>query len=189
MYNDIKENLLALSKLLNFFLAIGFLAMTLLSVILGVALAYTASEKSRTLVPPVISKAFTVSDSSVDAPYLQMMGEYFLKLKLNVTPANVTRQYGRLLDYIPTEYWASVQPTLVKDAERVKKENVASRFDVIPNQTQVSLDTMQLKQTGTLVKTVGDRTLPGEDVTYVVQMQYDNGVLALVGIKKQGNTE
>lgn len=189
MDNTFKDHLLATSKLLNFFLAIGFIGMTLLSVILGFALAYTSSEKSRTLVPPVISKAFTISDNTVDAPYLQMMGEYFLKLKLNVTPANVTRQYGLLLDYIPTENWATVQPALVKDAERVQKENVTSRFDAMPNQTQVSLESMQLKQTGMLTKTVGERTLPIEEITYVVQMQYDDGLLELVGIKKQGTNE
>ncbi|AYV25002.1 MULTISPECIES: type IV conjugative transfer system protein TraE [Vibrio] len=187
MEHTFKDNLLSLSKLLNFFLALGFLAMTVLSLILGISLAYTSSEKSRTLIPPVISKAFTVSDGAVDAPYLQMMGEYFLKLKLNVTPATVTRQYGLLLDYIPTENWSTVQPTLVKDAERVQKDNISSRFDARPNHTHISLESMQFKQTGTLTKTVGERTLPPEEVTYIVQMAYRDGLLTLIGIKKEGS--
>ncbi|ENM5751823.1 type IV conjugative transfer system protein TraE [Vibrio mimicus] len=189
MDHTFRDNLLALSKLLNFFLAVGFLAMTLLSLILGGTLAYTASQKSRTLVPPVISKAFTLSDVAVDAPYLQMMGEFFLKLKLNVTPANVTRQYSLLLDYIPAEEWSAVQPALVKDAERVKQENITSRFDALPNQSHVSLDSMLFRQTGMLTKTVGERALPAEEVTYIVQMRYDEGLLELVGIKKEGSAQ
>lgn len=181
-----QDNLLALSQLLNRFLTIGFFAMTLLSVALGGALAYVAGTQSRTLVPPSISQAFSISNTAVDAPYLQLMGEFFLKLKLNVTPANVTRQYGLLLNYVPEDNWSQVQPALIADAQRIQKNNASSRFDALPGKTHISLDAMQFKQTGTLVKTVGDRTLPEETVTYVVQMRYDRGFIELIGIKQEG---
>lgn len=186
MDNKHQSHLLALSKLLNLLLVFGFLAMTVVSVVLGLSLAKASSEKSRTLVPPTLSQAFTVSDTAVDAPYLHLMGEYFLKLKLNVTPTNVTRQYGLLLDYVPAENWASIQPVLIEDAEHIKKYNTTSRFDALPGKTHVSLQTMQFRQSGHLIKTVGDRTLPAELTTYVVQMAYRDGIIELIGIKQQG---
>lgn len=77
MDNQHQGNLLALSKLLNFLLVFGFAASMLVNVALGLSLAKTSSEKSRTLVPPTISQAFTISDTAIDAPYLQLMGEFF----------------------------------------------------------------------------------------------------------------
>lgn len=189
MDNRHQNHLLALSKLLNLLLVFGFIAMTLVSVALGLSLAKASSEKSRTIVPPTLSKAFTVSDAAVDAPYLHLMGEYFLKLKLNVTPTNVTRQYGLLLEYVPAQNWSAIQPVLIEDAEHIKQYNTTSRFDALPGQTHVSLQRMQFKQTGHLIKTVGDRTLPAELTTYVVQMDYSNGVIELIGIKTQGTKE
>ncbi|ELY5141993.1 type IV conjugative transfer system protein TraE [Vibrio vulnificus] len=189
MDNQHQGNLLALSKLLNFLLVFGFAASMLVNVALGLSLAKTSSEKSRTLVPPTISQAFTISDTAIDAPYLQLMGEFFLKLKLNVTPANVTRQYGLLLEYVPAKNWSAIQPVLIQDAEHLKKYNTTSRFDALPGRTEISIENKQFKQTGHLTKTVGDRTLPPELVTYTVQMDYSNGVIELIGIKKQGAKE
>jgi len=189
MDNQHQSNLLALSKLLNFLLVFGFGASMIVNVALGLSLAKTSSEKSRTLVPPTISQAFTISDTAVDAPYLHLMGEYFLKLKLNVTPANVVRQYGLLLEYVPAEQWPAIQPVLIKDAEHLKKYNTTSRFDALPGRTEISIENMQFKQTGHLIKTVGNRTLPAELTSYLVQMDYRNGVIELIGIKKQGAQE
>ncbi|TFH89370.1 type IV conjugative transfer system protein TraE [Vibrio ouci] len=189
MENKHQGHLLALSKLLNFLLVFGFITSMLVNVTLGLSLAKTSSEKSRTLVPPTISQAFTVSDTAIDAPYLHLMGEYFLKLKLNVTPANVVRQYGLLLDYVPAQNWPTIQPVLIKDSEHIKQYNTTSRFDALPGKTEISIENMQFKQTGHLIKTVGDRTLPSERVTYLVQMDYSNGVIELIGIKKQGVEE
>lgn len=189
MDNQHQGNLLALSKLLNFLLVFGLAASMLVNVALGLSLAKTSSEKSRTLVPPTISQAFTISDTAIDAPYLHLMGEYFLKLKLNVTPANVVRQYGLLLDYVPAENWSVIQPTLIQDAEHIKQYNTTSRFDALPGRTEISIENRQFKQTGHLIKTVGDRTLPSELVTYIVQMNYSDGAIELIGIKKQGAQE
>lgn len=51
MDNQHQINLLALSKLLNFLLVLGFGASMVVNVALGLSLAKTSSEKSRTLVP------------------------------------------------------------------------------------------------------------------------------------------
>ncbi|KFA94992.1 MULTISPECIES: type IV conjugative transfer system protein TraE [Vibrio] len=180
-----KKDTLALSKLLNMILVFALLAMIVVSVILGVGLTFAIQQKSRTLVPPTISKSFTVSDSHVDGAYLSMMADYFLYLKLNVTPANVSRQYGKLLDYVPPKQWPQIQPLLAKEAQTIQDGNIASHFDPLPEGTEVSVERLQVKQRGHVTKSVGDRTLPTEAITYLVQMGYDNGVIELIGITKE----
>lgn len=81
--------------------------------------------KSRTVVPPTISAAFTVSDTSIDEPYLQQMAEYFAFLKLNVTPASVDHQYKQLATYIDEADWHQMQPLLVEDAAMIKNKTSA----------------------------------------------------------------
>lgn len=184
MEKHYQQDRLTLSRLLNRLLLMGFLAMTLVSVGLGAGLVWALHTQPRTLVPPSISQAFTVSGSEVDGAYLSMMGEYFLFLKLNVTPANVSRQYGRLLEYVPPETWAILQPALVNEAKRIQASHIASRFDPLPGRTTVSVATTQMTQTGRLVKSVGNRTLPEDTATYRVSMDYRHGELVLLGIHR-----
>lgn len=182
MLDSNKINMLALSKALNGLLVLFSIGLLITVVVLGGILGKVVNSKSRTLVPPTISKAFTVSDGAVDSSYLQQMSEYFAHLKLNVTPKNVERNYGRLLDYISSETWSDMQPALVADALHVIDENVSSRFDV--DKVRVADNTLQVKLTGTLQKHVGSRPLPPETVSYVVDMSYEYGEIALLTIKK-----
>ena len=182
MLDTNKINMLALSKGLNGLLLLGTTALFATNLVLGGLLWQVVGNKSRTLVPPTISQAFTVSDGAVDSAYLQQMAEYFVFLKLNITPKSVERNYGRLLDYVSSETWPSVQPALVADALNVIDENVSSRFDV--DSVRVAEDSLQVKLTGTLQKHVGSRPIPPESVSYVVDMSYEHGELALLTIKK-----
>ncbi|BCL73847.1 hypothetical protein TUMSATVNIG1_58320 (plasmid) [Vibrio nigripulchritudo] len=184
MKRGIEHEKLIQSKQLNLFLGLGFLTMLFVSAALSIGLAYAVMHQSRTLVPPSLSGAFTVSDGQVDAAYLTLMGEYFLYLKLNVTPTNVSRQFGRLLEYVPSSHWSSIQQSLTQEAETVKNSGITSYFSPQPNGSAVSITDLQYRLTGDLTKTVGSRSLPAETYTYTVQMQYKNGVIGLVGIAK-----
>jgi conjugal transfer pilus assembly protein TraE len=170
-------------SLLNALLLAGFLTMLLTNIVLGVSIHQAINSKSRTLVPPLISKAFTVSDGQVDEPYLEMMGEFLLHKKLNITPANVHRQYGLLLDYVSEQHWPSIQPRLLREAEQVKSENIASRFDV--EHVEVALEDLKVRFTGALQKHVGRRPLaPEKDVVYEVSLGYEQGEISLLSINR-----
>ncbi len=182
MFDSNKFGLLAISKGLNAFLLFFALGLLALNIITGGLLWQVVYNKSRTVVPPTISKAFTVSDGAVDAAYLQQMAEYFLYLKLNVTPKTVERKYGLLLDYVSSESWPTIQPTLMADALNVIDDNVSSTFDI--EKVRVSEETLQVKLTGTLQKHVGNRALPPEPAGYIVDMDYPHGELTLLTIRK-----
>ena len=181
MDSFIETEKLKLKSVLKAYLATGFGVMLLVNLGLGATVYSLTMNKSRTLLPPVMSKAFTVSDGAVDAEYLEQMGEYFLALKLNITPASVDRKYSLLLKYVSEEDWSQVQPTLLREAERIKKDNISSRFD--SESVEVALDTLQVRFTGTLQKHVGTRPLDPETVIYQVSMAYP-GEITLRTIQK-----
>ncbi len=176
-------SILAISKTLNYLLVIGFLISMLANATLSVALYQVAVNKTSTITPPIISKAFSISGSQVDESYLAQMGEYFLYLKLNVTPANVERQYSRLLDYVSSDYWSSIQPRLVREANEIRKSNISNTFNVTG--IKVDLAAMEVRMDGMLKRYVGSRALAPERATYTVALSYVSGVLTIIGISKE----
>ncbi|MPY24497.1 type IV conjugative transfer system protein TraE [Shewanella psychropiezotolerans] len=182
MLRSNKIDLLSITQSLNTLLVGGFIAAMLVNIILAAIVWQSYFNKSRTLVPPVISKAFTVSDGQVDEPYLRQMAEYFALLKLNVTPASVDHQYPQLSQYLCEDSWHVMQPLLSSDADMIKRQNISSHFTL--NRTQVALDEQLIKLTGVLSKYVGKRALEPETVSYVIATRYDHGQLCLLTMKK-----
>ncbi|BAC97729.1 putative conjugative transfer protein TraE (plasmid) [Vibrio vulnificus YJ016] len=178
----IKRDRLAIKSLLNFLLVAGFLAMLITNLVLGYTSYQALTHQSRTLIPPTISKAFTVSDGAVDEPYLEQMADYLLYLKLNVTPANVSRQFGQLLEYVDAQSWNSVQPKLLREATVIKKDNISSQFSV--DSIRISLDTLQVQLYGKLQKYVGRRALEPEMKWYQVSFSYEQGSIGLLSIEE-----
>ncbi len=178
----IKRDRLAVKSLLNLLLCAGFLLMLITNLVLGYTSYQALTHQSRTLVPPTLSKAFTVSDGAVDEAYLEQMADYFLYLKLNVTPANVGRQFGQLLDYVDKQSWHHVQPQLFREATVIKKDNISSQFSV--ESIRISLDTLQVQLYGKVQKYVGQRALAPEMKGYQVHLSYHQGVIGLLSIEE-----
>ena len=178
----LKRDKLAVKSLLNLFLSAGFLVMLITNIVLGLTAKQALTHQSRTLVPPTISKAFTVSDREVDEPYLEQMADYLIYLKLNVTPGNVARQFGQLLEYVEEQSWHNIQPKLIREANVIKKGNVSSQFSV--ETVRISLETLQVQLHGKLQKYVGQRPLDPEMKWYQVSFSYDHGVIALKSIEE-----
>ncbi len=182
MDKQVKSNVLAVSKTLNAFLALFCVGLLIAVVVLSVTIFAISNDKTTKFVPPEISKAFTVGDGYVDENYLSLMADYFVHLKYDVTPASVVRNYGLLLNYVPSERWSKIQPLLIADAKKVEKDNISSRFVPKRDGSLVSLNNLQIKQKGTLYKSVGNRDLKPDLVNVVVQLAHNNGLIELIDI-------
>ena len=188
MIESAKLSALQLAKAFNQVLLIGLIVSFIVIGGLGFALVKLSLSNSTTLVPPTISKAFTVSDGAVDDSYLEQMGSYFLQLKLNLTPKTAERQFGLLLDYVHPESFSAVRKQMQKEIGFIDKSQVSSRFDV---QSVIVFDSLLMAEmTGILQKYIGERALEPEKITMQVWMDYSQGQLTLKGIKqKEVNNE
>lgn len=182
MLHSNKLDLLSITKSLNALLLIGFTIAMISNSVLAVVVFKAYVNKSRTITPPTISQAFTISDTGVDAAYLQQMAEYFAFLKLNVTPGSVDHQYNQLESYVNETTWHQVQPLLIEEKATIKHQNISSHFTV--TKAQVALDDRMVKLIGNLNKYVGKRALEPEIASYIVSMDYHNGELSLLAISK-----
>ena len=187
MLNANKDIFLKISGAVNALLVLGFVAMLVVNTVLGMALYGVTQTNSRTLLPPTVSKSFTVSDSQVDEPYLHMMADYFLYLRTNITPGNVDRRFSQLLNYASESAWPVVQPMLVNESEIIKKNNISSHFEV--RNIQVSLAQMLVRVTGVLHKTVSARALTPQPRVYQLKMSYTQGYLELDHITREATDE
>jgi conjugal transfer pilus assembly protein TraE len=175
-----KTYLLDFTKAMNALLFITAIALLIANILLTAGIFYAVKQHTVTIVPPKINQEFTLSNHSVDESYLKQMAEYFLYLKLNISPETVGRNYSQLLQYVDTSRYHEVQPKLIAEANRVKQQKISSTLLI--SKVEVSSATQQVKITGTLKKWVGSRALAEETITYLVTMQYHN-VLTLIGIQ------
>ena len=177
MFSINRSSLLDLAKLLNSVLLIMVIVLMLTNIATSVGLVWSVMHKSRTVVPPTIRQEFSVSDHAVDSFYLQQMAEYFIFLKLNVSPSTVERNYGQLLEYVSSANYHRFQPKLLEEAMVIKKQKISSSFFI--KGIEVSVSGLQVRIDGELKKYVGARALKPENAVYIIQMSYPGGTLEL----------
>ena len=183
MLNVNNGQALSAARLLNHVLVAVVLIVSVAVVGLAFALLGQNQAEKRTLVPPHIDRAFTVSDDGVDSAYLALMAEWWMHLKFNVTPSNVKRQFNLLITYVPPQYWSHLQDKLMRESEFIIDNDVTSFFEI--ETVSPSVTQMKVRVEGTLNKTVAGRELPPESVTYLLQTGYPNGVIELHSIAKE----
>ena len=139
---------------------------------------YTTVHQSRTIVPVTITSPFSVSDSRVDAAYLQQMSLFFLSNRLDVTPSTVDESHQLLLEYTTPAFYAAFQDILQQEDLRVKHDKISSTFFVSSIQTNPVTLTALAK--GMLNRWVGERALSPAKKTYRIQYAYQNGRIHIV---------
>ena len=125
----------------------------------------------------LMDKPAAVSASGADSSYLQLLGNSFLLLRLNVSPETVDGQHKALLSYVDTESRPALSAVLYDEARKVKTNEITSAF----YQTKVRIDpsTSSLDIRGTMRYFSGERLLAPSNKHYQLQFNFTNGVASL----------
>jgi conjugal transfer pilus assembly protein TraE len=176
---QVKENKLSqLSARLNLMVVL-VLGLMISNIILAYQSLYAARHQQREVVPYACNRGYIISESAVDAHYLNLMTENFIYTRLNVTPLNVSQNHGQLLNYIDASIYPSFKKKLAQEEAIIKTKKIASSFEI----TDIQSDNQKLISVvkGRLKRYVGYRELKTAEKTYHIQYHYRQGKLTLVG--------
>lgn len=176
----------SLGQYVNRWLKLGFIFMSLVSLVLSYALYQTIKHKMVTLIPPVLSHQMSISMVEPDDSYLAQMALFLLGMKLNVSPDNVLLNHQVLKSYTSPKTWGELNSILEKEAKDIQDGRISSVF--YPSEQEISIERLQVKVKGMLEKRVGLRLVSRDEAHFVVQFDYYNGALqvkAMYALQKQ----
>ena len=166
-----------LGQYVNNWLKLGFIATSLLSVILSGVLYYQIRHKMVVMVPPVMTHQASVSLVKPDESYLVQMGLFWLGLKLNISADNVLQNHRILKTHIVPSKWGSIHNILEEEAKAVQKGRINSVF--YPVGQEVDAVNLRLKVTGKLQKRIGERLISDKTASFIMAFKYYNGSLQI----------
>jgi len=176
--NYFEENA-ALAKQLRFLRFVVFLLAV--AVIINGFFVYSSGVNQKViLVPAYIEGEAVISGRDADDDYLKAMAKYVCFLRLNYTPANVSRQFNDFLKLLSPSVYKEVSTVLYKQKENVVQMNVSSAF----NPVVIELDRNQRKLfiTGKLSQWTYDKQfITDEDKTYMIKYRIDMGKFIVDG--------
>ena len=80
------------------------------------------------LVPPEISKPFSMTDGNFNNAYIEQVSSWFVTLMLNYTPASFKYQMITFSKYIDPSLYAEIQKNLRQQLDDIQKQNRTSTF-------------------------------------------------------------
>lgn len=159
------------------------LGLMLSNIILAYMALHGLKHQKREIVPFGSSKGYVLSEASVDVHYLNLMAENFVYTRLNVTPDNVGKNHGQLLNYVDSLIYAPFKKKLAKEESVIKSKKISSVFEITDvNSNSTELFTV-LK--GNLKRYVGYRALNAEERIYRIQYRYQQGQLTITGFAQK----
>lgn len=172
-----QSKLSQVSKRFNLLMVIS-LGLLMSNVMLGSLSWYAIKHEKRHITPFFMSGGYEVSDTRVDAKYLDMMAMNFIDARLNVTSATVTPSFERLLQYVDASFYPVMLKRLRLDTKNIKANHISSTFvaDSVLSNPRALTTTVS----GTLNRYVGDDALSPIHRTYQLKYRYQSGLLTIV---------
>lgn len=180
---QLKESRLSqLSARLNLMVVL-VMGLMISNIILAYLSLYSSTHQKREVVPFGANSGYVISETNVDSHYLNLMTENFIYSRLNVTPMNVTQNYGKLMEYVDSSLYPRFKKKLLKEEELIKSKKIASHFDIFDRNSD-SQNLVSIVK-GHLTRYVGYRALKTEEKTYRIQYRYQLGKLSIVSFVEE----
>lgn len=164
----------------NLWMTVGGLVILL---ILALMLAWSSLGSSRTVVtPPNIEKSFWITNGTASDTYLIQMAEWVSYLTLDVTPDNVAYKSDLLLKLAHPDYHGALQQKLRINAEKIRRDNAATSFDV--RVAKAAPDVLAAILTGHLKVTINGTVVKNELRHYLARFSIVGGQAQLTLFKQ-----
>lgn len=183
LFSQLKNQFSKQEVLVKTLMGVCFISLLLNIVLAGLA-TWGMLHQRTYIVPASLNQTIMVSDSQVDASYLQQMALEFVYLRFNVGPQNVEYQNQFLKAFIDQRVAGKLTDVLTKEMDAVKSQNISSSFLVI---TPIKVDTkhLQVEVSGYLSQQVGNSNIPPVLKTYLLTFSYQFGRLAITSFNEE----
>jgi conjugal transfer pilus assembly protein TraE len=167
-------------------IAIALQSLALL-VALGVILSLLGTERT-ILVPPDINKTFWVAKDKTSREYLEQMGAFVAWLQLDVTPSSIDWKRDVLLGYVPPEDYAAAKTQMDLEAERLRRNNAATFFQV--QQLVANEQDQSVRLIGRMRSQINGMDVAEPDVrSFKTQFKYAGGRVQISLFKEVRNAQ
>jgi len=158
------------------------------ALILVLGVAWSGMGSNRTVVtPPRIEKSFWITDHTASGEYIEQMAQWVSYLTLDVTPDNVAYKSDLLLKLAEPGYHGALQQKLRVNAEKVRRDNAATSFEV--RTVRAAPDALAAILTGQLKVLINGTPVKNELRHYLVRFSIEGGRAQLVQFKQVKNDD
>lgn len=125
--------------------------------------------------PPELHQRYWVEGDRFSEGYLEEMAVFYAHLLLDVSADTLLYQGEVALRAVDAESYSRLKTKLFADADKLKKENVTSRFE--PKKAIISRDTLDVQLQGTMTHFVSGKQVTSFDETFVIRFSSYKGKL------------
>jgi type IV conjugative transfer system protein TraE len=149
--------------------------------------AVITQDKQVVLLPSIISQEYTLGSNSIHNAYIEDISLDVAHLLLNVSAANVEKNYYRLLENADTDHIVSLKNSLSVIKEGIEESDIATAFHVLNITSNKERQAVILE--GTL-RTFQSKTIISEEKkVYEIFFIKRRGRLLLKGFEERTNQE
>lgn len=140
------------------------------------------------LVPPRITKPFSVQGDSVSQEYLTEMGAYISKLFLDLSPSSLSYNHSILLTYAAPEAYGQLKKQLMREADEYTKLQLSTHFK--PSEVKANPETLEITVKGSMSSYVAGKHIRESQERVVIRFTHrDAGLLLESVLQSSGSAE
>ena len=142
---------------------------------------FTADMTEKTIIlPPDVTKPFSIHNNVISPSYLEDMTRYFAQLLLTYQDDNVTAQFDTVLRHVDPRIYGDLKATLHARAARVHRHLIGSVFHPMG----IHVARMKATINGELISMIGKKIISRHQRYYEFQYAYRNGAFYLTSFQE-----
>jgi conjugal transfer pilus assembly protein TraE len=155
--------------LISFFLLISNTGLVYFSILSDVP-------QKTIVLPPKLTKSFSIQGDTVSSTYLEQITRYFAHLLFTYQPKNVQAQFNVILSYTDPGYYNAMKRDFDEEVNKIKSGNIISVFHPM----SINVTGSEAVLTGQQKAYIGEHLVRDSERTYKFVFDYRQGHLYLV---------